>query len=107
MYGMKMATAGEGSEEEVSSVRKKLVSEEISYVEDILKPMDKGNLKINVKITCGKWAIELAKFSEDIKADLLIVGDEGKLGFLDRLFPHDLEEILSNLPCNLLIIKRP
>lgn len=106
MYGMKMATAGEGSEEEVSSVRKKLVAEEITYVEDILKTMDKGVLKVNVKITCGKWAIELAKFAEDIKADLLIVGDEGKLGFLDRLFPHDLEEILSNLPCNLLIIKK-
>lgn len=106
MYGMKMATAGEGSEEEVSSVRKKLVAEEIAYVEDILKTMDKGSLKVNVKITCGKWAVELAKFAEDIKADLLVVGDEGKLGFLDRLFPHDLEEILSNLPCNLLIIKK-
>jgi nucleotide-binding universal stress UspA family protein len=47
----------------------------------------------------------LARFAEDIKADLLVVGDVGKLGFLDRLFPHDLEDILSDLPCNLLIVK--
>lgn len=105
MYGLQMATAGEGNEEEVASTRRKLVAQEMDYVNDILKNLDKGELKVNVKVTCGKWAIELAKFAEDVKADLLIVGDEGKLGFLDRLFPHDLEEILNNLPCNLLILK--
>ena len=101
-----MATAGEGNEEEIASTRRKLVADEVAYVNDILKDLDKGDLKVNVKVTCGRWAIELAKFSEDVKADLLIVGDEGKLGFLDRLFPHDLEEILNNLPCNLLILKK-
>jgi nucleotide-binding universal stress UspA family protein len=106
MYGLKMATASEGNEEEIASTRKKLVADEVEYVNNILKVLDKGDLKINVKITCGKWAIELAKFAEDVNADLLIVGDEGKLGFMDRLFPHDLEEILNNLPCNLLILKK-
>ncbi|UJP66319.1 universal stress protein [Mongoliitalea daihaiensis] len=106
MYGMQMAAAGEGGESEIANTRRKLVSEEVEYVEQILKGLDKGNLRVNVKITCGKWAVELAKFASDIKADLLIVGDEGKLGFLDRLFPHDLEDILSDLPCNLLIVKK-
>ena len=106
MYGLQMATAGEGGEGEISSTRRKLVAEEVAYVNNILKDLDKGDLKINIKVTCGKWAIELAKFAEDVKADLLVVGDEGKLGFLDRLFPHDLEEILNNLPCNLLILKK-
>jgi nucleotide-binding universal stress UspA family protein len=106
MYGIQMATAGEGGEEVISSTRRKLVAEEVSYVENILKTQDKGDLKVHIKITCGKWAIELARFAEDIKADLLVVGDEGKLGFLDRLFPHDLEDILSDLPCNLLIVKK-
>ncbi|MCH7410156.1 universal stress protein [Belliella sp. DSM 111904] len=106
MYGIQMATAGEGGEQEISSTRRKLVGEEVAYVENILKDIDKGNLRVNVKITCGKWAVELARFSTDFGADLLIVGDEGNLGFLDRLFPHDLEDILSDLPCNLLIIKK-
>ncbi len=106
MYGMQMATAGEGSEGEVSNTRRKLVAEEIAYVENILKNLDKGDLKVNIKVTCGKWAAELARFSKDINADLLIVGDKGNLNFLDRLFPHDLEDILSDLPCNLLIIKK-
>ncbi|MBW3467865.1 universal stress protein [Arthrospiribacter ruber] len=106
MYGLQMATAGEGGEEEIAATRRKLVSEEIAYVENILKDLDKGTLKISIKITCGKWAVELARFASDVKADLLIVGDEGNLGFLDRLFPHDLEEILSDLPSNLLIVKK-
>ena len=106
MYGMKMATASSGSEDEVSNTRRKLITEEVAYVENILKDLDKGDLKVNIKITCGKWAVELARFSLDIQADLLIVGDNGNLTFFDRLFPHDLEDILSDLPCNLLIIKK-
>lgn len=106
MYGLQMATAGEGGEGEIANTRRKLVAEEVLYVENILKTLDKGDLKVNIKITCGKWAIELARFAVDVKADLLIVGDEGKLGFLDRLFPHDLEDILNDLPCNLLIVKK-
>ncbi|EPA00088.1 hypothetical protein A33Q_0256 [Indibacter alkaliphilus LW1] len=106
MYGLQMATASEGGEEEIAATRRKLIGEEIIYVENILKNLDKGSLKISIKITCGKWAIELARFATDVKADLLIVGDEGNLGFFHRLFPHDLEEILSDLPCNLLIVKK-
>lgn len=106
MYGLQMATAGEGGEGEIASTRRKLVGEEVDYVENILKMIDKGDLRVNVKITCGKWAVELARFATDFNADLLVVGDEGNLGFFDRLFPHDLEDILSDLPCNLLIIKK-
>lgn len=106
MYGLQMATASEGGEDEIAATRRKLVSEEIIYVENILKNLDKGDLKISIKITCGKWAIELARFATDVKADLLIVGDEGNLGIFHRIFPHDLEEILSDLPCNLLIVKK-
>ena len=55
-------------------------------------------------MTGGRWAVELAKFAERIQADLLIVGRHENLTFIDRIFPHDLEDMLSNLPCNLLII---
>ncbi len=106
MYGLQMATIGEDSEEEASRQRKKIVNEEISYVEDILKTIDHEGLKITIKITSGRWAHELAKFSENIQADLLILGGHDNLTFFDRLFPHDIEDILGNLPCNLLIVKK-
>jgi nucleotide-binding universal stress UspA family protein len=104
MYLLRMATASEESEAKASMIKKQLVQDEINYVENILQDIDKGELKIHVKVTGGRWAVELAKFSEKIKADLLIVGGQENLNFLDRLFPHDLEDILSNLPCNVLII---
>ncbi len=106
MYGMQMATAGEDCEEDVGKMRKHLIQNELDYVENILAKIDKGNLNVHIKVTGGRWAVELAKFSEKIHADLLIVGGEKNLTFFDRLFPHDLEDILSNLPCNLLIIKK-
>jgi nucleotide-binding universal stress UspA family protein len=105
MYGLQMGTAGEDSEEEVAQTRRQLVQNEMDYVQDILKEIDAKNLKINIKVTGGKWAVELGRFCEKIGADLLIVGDDRRLNFFDRLFPHDLEDLLSTLPCNLLILK--
>lgn len=105
LYGLQMATAGEGSEDEVSNTRRKLVQDEIRYVQEILNGLDQTGLKINIKVTAGKWAVELVRYCESIEADLLIMGDEHGYTFLDRLFPHDLEEILTEIPCNLLIVK--
>ncbi len=105
LYGFQMATAGEGTETEVANTRRKLVQEEINYVQGILDGLEPTDLKINIKVTAGKWAVELVRFCESIEADLLIMGDEQGLSFIDRLFPHDLEGILDELPCNLLIVK--
>ncbi len=105
MYGLQMGTAGEDSEEEIAHTRRQLVQDEMTYVQDILKAIDTKDLKINIKVTGGKWAVELGRFCEKIEADLLVVGDDQRLTFFDRLFPHDLEDLLSTLPCNLLILK--
>jgi len=56
-------------------------------------------------VTAGKWSIELAKYCEIIDADLLIMGDNKDYSFIDRIFPHELENILENLPTNFLYIK--
>lgn len=105
LYGFQMATAGEGTETEVATTRRKLVQDEIHYVQEILDKLDQTGLKINIKVTAGKWAVELVRYCESIEAELLIMGDEQGLTFIDRLFPHDLEGILEELPCNLLIVK--
>ncbi|MEB2780424.1 universal stress protein [Algoriphagus persicinus] len=105
MYGLQMGTASEDSEEEASQTRRQLVQNEMQYVEEILKKIDQGKLKINIKVTGGRWAVELARFCEKIDADLLVVGDDYNLNFFDRIFPHHLEDLLTTLPCNLLIVK--
>lgn len=104
MYLLRMAAASEESEEKSALIKKQLVQDEVNYVANILKSIDKGDLNISIKVTGGRWAVELARFSEKVKADLLIVGGQNNFSFIDRIFPHDLEDILSNLPCNVLII---
>jgi nucleotide-binding universal stress UspA family protein len=53
----------------------------------------------------GKSGFELPKFAVKKSANLLVLGaPPRRSSFFDRLFPHDLEYILADLPCNLLIV---
>jgi nucleotide-binding universal stress UspA family protein len=106
MMGLRMSVAGEDTADTVESTRRGLVNDEVVKIEDILKNIDKGNLKINIKIVSGKPGYEMARFAEKVEADLLVLrAPDHKLNLLDRFFPHDLEYILNDLPSNLLIIQ--
>lgn len=106
MLGLNMAIAGEQTEEEYTETRKNLVHEELKKAEELLSCVDEAsNLKINIKVFSGKSGYEIAKFAERVEADLLIVNSPThKLNILDRFFAHDLEYIMSDLPCNLLLV---
>lgn len=105
LYGLAMAVSSELTEEEHSETRKNMVSDEIKNVEKILKPLDTEGVKINIKVMSGKSGFELSKFCSRVNADLLVVGfPHRKMGIFDRIFPHDLEYIFADLPCDILII---
>jgi len=105
LYGLTMSTADHNSEEEYDDVRQKLVKDEIEKVEEILHRIPLEKPKVNIKIISGKSGFELSKFAERKHADLLIVGaPPRRLSFFDRIFPHDLEYIFSDLPCSLLVV---
>lgn len=62
-------------------------------------------LRIDERCIFGKKGYSIGHFAETNRADLLIVNSpDTKLGFLDRVFTHDLEYILSDLPCDILIV---
>lgn len=105
LYGLAMSVSGEMTEDELSETRKNMVNDEIKNVEQILKTMDTTGLKINIKVMSGKSGFELSKFCSRMDADLLVVGSpHRKMGIFDRMFPHDLEYIFADLPCDLLIV---
>ena len=105
LYGLAMSVSSGLTEDELSDARKNMVSDEIKNVERILKTMDTGGLKINIKVMSGKSGFELSKFCSRVDADLLVVGSpHRKMGIFDRIFPHDLEYIFADLPCDILII---
>jgi len=105
MYGFTMSAAQQTTEEEYDQLRHELVRNEIEEVEKILAKIPHEKIKVNIKLLAGKSGYELAKFAERKQADLLVVGaPPRRFSFFDRVFPHDLEYIFADMPCNLLIV---
>ncbi|MGB5667024.1 MAG: universal stress protein [Maribacter sp.] len=65
-----------------------------------------GNVKVKTQSIFGKRGYSIGHYAEVVRADLLVMNAPTKTGLLDRIFPHDLEHILSDLPTDLLIIRR-
>jgi nucleotide-binding universal stress UspA family protein len=105
MYGLSMSTADQVTEEEYNRIRQDLVEAEVDSVQRMLSKIPHNGLKINIKILSGKSGFEIAQFAKRKRADLLVVSaPPRRLSLLDRLFPHDLEYIFADLPCNLLVV---
>ena len=93
------------SDNESENRRKKIFKEENDKLEEILKCTDCGTLKVNIERMDGKPGYVISSYARDQKADLLMLNSPDiKLNFLDRVFPHDIEYALANLPCDLLIV---
>lgn len=104
LYGLTMSSADQATEEEYTQLRQKLVEDEIAHVQRLLGKTNHDGLKINIKILSGKAGFEIAQFARRKQANLLVVpAPPQRLMLLDRIFPHDLEYVYAELPCNLLI----
>ena len=92
-------------DKETKMHKEKLFKEENEKLEQILKCTDCGSLKVNIERMDGKPGYVISNFAREQKADLLMLNSpDTKLNFLDRVFPHDIEYALANLPCDLLIV---
>ncbi len=108
LLGLALSANEQCTEDEYHESMQGMVKEEIDEVEKILSKVPHHPLKVNIKMLSGKAGYELARFAERKKADLLVVGaPQRRFYLLDRIFPHDLEYIFANLPCNLLVVNPP
>jgi len=70
-----------------------------------LKEENPHNLEIENQVIFGKPGYSIGHFTQSSGAELLVLNSpDTKLGFMDRVFTHDLEYILSELPSDLLIV---
>ena len=53
----------------------------------------------------GRRGYSIGHYAKVKRADLLIMNAPKKTSLVDRIFPHDIEYILSELPTDLLIVK--
>lgn len=74
-------------------------------VDTLLNRFASNNLEVEIDRREGKPGYCVSAFARESHADLLVLNSpDTELGLLDRLFPHDLEYALSNLPCSLLVV---
>ncbi len=63
------------------------------------------NIAVKTQSIFGKRGYSIGHYAEVVRADLLVMNAPSKTGILDRIFPHDIEYILSDLPTDTLIIR--
>lgn len=93
----------------VTEIKEGLKNEEKNrYDEILLKIPDalKENKKIQSQSIFGARGYSIGHYAKVARADLLVLNSEVKRSsFVSRIFPKDLEHVLSELPTDTLIIK--
>ena len=85
--------------------KERIKNREDRRVKNILKDINCDNLTLKTQSIFGKRGYSIGHYAKVKRADLLVMNAPTKLGLLDRIFPHDLEYILSELPTDVLIVK--
>ena len=86
-------------------VKSTFVRDENSKISSLLMLLDKKNMDIKMKTVSGRSGYTIAQFARHAKADLLVVNSpDHHLNIFDRIFSHDLEYVLVDLPCNILLV---
>ena len=89
-------------------LKERLKMRETSRVNAIIENIPKDytqDIAIKSQPIFGKQGYSIGHYAQIARADLLIMNAPSKMTFWDRLFPHDIEHILTELPTDVLIIQ--
>ena len=89
-------------------IKERIRLRENARIKSIIKNIPESHTK-NVLIKSqpifGKKGYSIGHYAQIARADLLVMNAPTKMTFWDRLFPHDIEHILTELPTDVLIIQ--
>ena len=85
--------------------KERIKNREDRRVKNILNEIDCANFSVKTQSIFGKRGYSIGHYAKVKRADLLVMNAPKKLGLIDRIFPHDIEYILSELPTDVLIVK--
>lgn len=74
-------------------------------VKNILKDINTNDIIVKTQSIFGRRGYSIGHYARLKRADLLVMNAPSKTNLIDRIFPHDIEYILSSLPTNVLIVK--
>ena len=102
----KMLMSQNLNEEEIGRLKSKITNKELEFIQNLLKNFDVHPIIVKPELLYGKAGFELKNFAQEHSLDLIVLNaPDVSYGILGRLFQHDVENLLEELPCNLLIIK--
>jgi nucleotide-binding universal stress UspA family protein len=103
--GLAMAIAEDSTAPEAKEIKKNITEEFQETLQSLIEKCDAGDIKLTDKIVKGKPGYAISKYASDRNADLLVINSpDTNLNLFDRIFTHDIEFILADLPCNVLIV---
>ena len=89
-------------------IKERLRVREEMRVKAILKTIPNKltkDIKIKSQPIFGKRGYSIGHYAQVARADLSVMNAPRKMNFWDRLFPHDIEHILTELPTDVLIVQ--
>ncbi|MDO5978964.1 universal stress protein [Flavivirga spongiicola] len=89
-------------------IKERIRLRENSRIKDIIKHIPEKytkNIVTKLQPIFGKQGYSIGHYAQISRADLLVMNAPSKMTFWDRLFPHDIEHILTELPTDVLILQ--
>jgi nucleotide-binding universal stress UspA family protein len=89
-------------------VKERIRNRERSRINHIIEDIPEAftqNIVIKSQPIFGTQGYSIGHYAQIARADLLVMNAPTKMTFWDRLFPHDIEHILTELPTDVLIIQ--
>jgi nucleotide-binding universal stress UspA family protein len=85
-------------------IKKRENTRVLDIVANLPESLTKG-ITLKTQPIFGKRGYAIGHFAEIVRADLLVMNAPKHSKIWDRIFPHDMEYILSDLPTDLLIVR--
>lgn len=100
-----MSMADDSTAPDLDAMRVRLLEDETEKFNHLRERLEDRSMPIEFHALSGRSGHTIGQFARQIHADLLVVNSpDHHLSIFDRIFTHDLEYLLSDMPCNMLIV---
>ena len=103
--GLAMAMADDSTAGQASLIKREFSSDEDLKLHAMVSRCPPDEFAITEQVIPGRPGYAIRQYAAISKADLLVINSpDARYGLIDRIFTHDMEYILEDLPCNMLIV---
>lgn len=102
---LSMGLADDAVASDIDQLHEKMHQEESARRVSLQSELLQSKIPVEYITLSGRSGHSLGQYARNNKADLLVVNSpDHSLSIFDRIFTHDIEYLLSDLPCDLLIV---